>query len=386
ILVQRKFSNAEHIEGYSSASADRVCTNIRMAADLLQIKLLTYSDKGRFSFGSVGKNIAGHKLVESADILNFHWINEGFLSVKDINTLIRQKRKIVWTLHDMWTFTGGCHYSGECRNYEKECGYCPYLRLAGKGDASNRLLTKRKSLWEAESIHVVTPSKWLGEAARSSSLLGSSNITVIPNPLNIDLYYPDDKKKAREFFHLPQNKILLLFGSMALSEKRKGFEYLVHSIQLLLSKHPELKDKLELLIFGSYNKDGENLFPIKANYLGRLSTDEQIRNSYNAADLFVAPSLEDNLPNTVMEALGCGIPAAAFNIGGMPDMIGHKQNGYLAAAKSAEDLASGIYWCLEDPARYSTLSAAAREKVLNNFTPEMIGAKYRSLYKDILSI
>jgi glycosyltransferase involved in cell wall biosynthesis len=206
---------------------------------------------------------------------------------------------------------------------------------------------------------------------------------VIPNGLDLQKYKPIERSLARKLLDLPQDKQLILFGAMkSTSDRRKGFHLLLPALQKL--SQSEWQKRLELVVFGASEPLEPPDFGFKANYIGKLGDDISLSLLYAAADVFVAPSVQDNLPNTVMEALACGTPCVAFKIGGMPDMIEHEQNGYLAQPYEVEDLARGIAWVLEDRERYEKLCDRAREKAEEEFTLELQAQRYLSLYKELI--
>ena len=192
----------------------------------------------------------------------------------------------------------------------------------------------------------MTCSHWLEGLANKSALLTGHTVTCIPNPINTNLFKPHNKQEARSKCNLPQNTKLVLFGSVKITDKRKGIDYLIDSCKLLAEKHPELKEKLGVVVFGKESQQLANLLPFKVYPLDFVSNEHQLVDIYNAVDLFVTPSLEENLPNMIMEAMACGIPCVGFNVGGIPEMIDHLHNGYVAQYKSSEDFANGIYWTL----------------------------------------
>lgn len=384
MLVQNKLSRNESVHNGGNSFLDRNAANARIILDLIPMYLYTKMDLGRFSFGDVGVDISKRKIIKEADIIHFHWINEGFLSIESISKLKKLKKPVFWTLHDMWAFTGGCHYSGGCKRYLDCCGQCPYLRTSSEKDFSRKIWKKKSNAYNGINFNIVTCSRWLGECAKESRLLNPFPVTPVPNPFDTEVYRPGNKTEARRCFNLPEDKKLILFGSMNIKEERKGFRQLKESLIELIKTNPGLKDSVELLVFGLARPEDISDIPVKANLLGRLKNEKEIIDCYNAADLFVAPSLEDNLPNTVMESLACGTPVAAFNIGGMPDMIDHQQNGFLALPYSVTELAAGIKWILEDEERYRSLQQNARYKIVNNFTPDIVGKKYIDLYSKAL--
>jgi glycosyltransferase involved in cell wall biosynthesis len=314
------------------------------------------------------------------DIINLHWISDGYIQIE---TLAKLNKPIVWTLHDMWPFTGGCHYSQECDRYTKSCGACPQLGSTRDGDLSRWVWRRKARAWNNLNLTIVTPSNWLATCARSSSLFEGLRIEVIPNGLDLQKYKPIERSLARKLLDFPQDKQLILFGAMkSTSDRRKGFHLLLPALQKL--SQSEWQKRLELVVFGASEPLEPPDFGFKANYIGKLSDDISLSLLYAAADVFVAPSVQDNLPNTVMEALACGTPCVAFKIGGMPDMIEHEQNGYLAQPYEVEDLARGIAWVLEDRERYEKLCDRAREKAEEEFTLELQAQRYLSLYKELI--
>jgi glycosyltransferase involved in cell wall biosynthesis len=349
--------------------------------DGLPLKLYPQRDRTSYSIQWVPDNLASKIAQITPDIINLHWINGGFLQIE---TLAKLNQPLVWTLHDMWPFTGGCHYSGDCDLYTQSCGACPQLGSHQNWDLSRWVWKRKAKAWKNLNLTLVTPSRWLADCARNSSLLQDLRIEVIPNGLDIYKYKMIDRKLARNLLGLPPDKQILLFGaSSATGDRRKGFHLLLPALQKL-SQFKQWQDKLELVVFGASQPLDPPNFGLKTHYLGKLSDDISLALVYAAADVFVAPSLQDNLPNTVMEALACGTPCVAFKIGGMPDMIEQEKNGYLANPFDGEDLAFGIAWVVEDEERYPKLCDRAREKVEQEFTLEIQAYRYLRLYHRIL--
>ena len=284
----------------------------------------------------------------------------------------------------MWPFTGGCHYSGECDRYTQSCGVCPQLHSNQNWDISRWVWQRKNKAWKNLNLTIITPSRWLADCAKNSSLFEDLRIEVIPYGLDTKKYKPLDKQFARNLLGLPVDKQIVFFGAMsATSDRRKGFHLLLPALQKL-SQFQVWQDRLELAVFGASQPINPPNFGFRTHYLGRLNDDISLALVYSAADVFVAPSIQDNLPNTVMEALACGTPCVAFKIGGIPDMIEHEQNGYLAQPFDVEELATGIAWVLEDSERYHKLCDRAREKVEQEFTLEIQASKYLKLYNEIL--
>lgn len=313
------------------------------------------------------------------NVVHLHWVGNGFLPIPSLETI---KAPIVWTLHDMWAFTGGCHYSGECNRYEGECGQCPQLGTRQKRDLSHWVWQRKAKHWADLNLTIVTPSRWLADCARASRLFQDTRIEVIPNGLDLDQYKPHNTSAARELLGLPQDRKLILAGANeGLKDTRKGVAYLKPALKGLSETW---RDKADLVVFGSTKPLEAPDFGLKAHYTGHLGDDVTLALLYAAVDVFVAPSLQDNLPNTIMEALACGTPCVAFNIGGMPDMIDQHENGYLAEAFSVHDLQKGIDWVLCDDARHAKLAHHARKSVEERYKLTHIAQQYADLYAELI--
>ncbi|CAG4999676.1 D-inositol-3-phosphate glycosyltransferase [Dyadobacter sp. CECT 9275] len=311
------------------------------------------------------------------DILHLHWISHQFLDLEELKYI---KKPIVWTLHDCWAFTGICHYFDDCDNYRGACGSCNLLNSARDRDLSREIWEKKSRIYRQCNIHVVTPSKWLGESASRSSLLGRFPITVIPYPINTGKFKSVDKVLAKERLGLSRDRNYILYGAMnALDDVRKGFHFVRRVFELLpMGKH----SNIELLILGSNVKELSNINGYRIRYLGSINQDTQLMDILSAADVVIAPSISENLSLMIMEAMACETPVVGFNIGGNPDLIDHKRNGYLAAPFSVEDLSHGMMWCLNEN-HNDRLSAEARKKVFNNFNEKRISAEYLKLYESL---
>lgn len=330
------------------------------------------------SIASTGTDISKLREVQEADIIHLHWINQGLLSLADIKKLTGLGKPMLWTMHDMWPCTGICHHARECVKYQSECQRCPFLRYPGVDDLSSKVFKKKQQLNYGQ-ITFVTCSKWLEDQAHKSVLLKKSKLRSIPNPLDTSLFIPSDTENARKQFNLPLGKQLLLFGAAKISDSRKGFEYFFQAMESFAREYPNMNDKLELVFLGGSDIDLPNSILYKANFVGYLTENADIVNLYNAVNLFVLPSLEENLPNMIMESMACGTPVVGFNAGGIPEMIDHKANGYVANYKDSEDLMRGIYWALFE-ADYQSLCNNARRKVIENYSEEVVATKYMELY------
>ncbi|MGI0484472.1 glycosyltransferase family 4 protein [Pantanalinema rosaneae CENA516] len=315
------------------------------------------------------------------DIINLHWIGLGYIQIE---TLAKFKQPIVWTLHDMWAFTGGCHYIYNCDHYTVSCGNCPQLQSHTDWDLSRLVWQRKKNAWKNLNLTIVTPSRWLAKCASASSLFRNTPIEVIPNGIDPVIYRPINYQIARNLLNFPLDKKLVLFGSAsATSDPRKGFQFLQAALKIL--RQSDLQSQIVLVVFGASASSSNEDLGFQCYYLNKLNDDIALALAYASADVFIAPSVQDNLPNTIMEALACGTPCVTFDIGGMPDMIEHQKNGYLAKPFEIEDLAQGIKWILQQGSnQYQILRKNARQKVEREFTQEMQAKKYQSLFQKIL--
>ena len=387
MIVRTKFTDDESVITINTSWITKKINYLRFAWERFIIFLnnkFNRSDLFRVSIANTGNNLINHPIIKNADIIHLHWINHGFLSLKSIHSIIKTGKPVVWTMHDMWPCTGICHHARECINFTNECGNCFYLTSNKKNDLSYRVFQKKKELIYANNITLVGCSKWLANKAKISNLSKNQNIVSIPNPINISLFDITDKMHARKMFNLPSNKQLILFGAININDKRKGIDYLVEGIKNLQSDYHKSADNIELVVMGNVNYNLDTMFNIPVHNMGYINEKEKVVGLYNASDIFVTPSLDENLPNVIMEAMACGIPCVGFNTGGIPEMIDHKQNGYVAYYEDAADLAKGINWILNE-ADYNVLSENARKKVVESYSEDIVTDKYMQLYKNLLN-
>lgn len=379
MLVQHKLSDDFSVIAPQS-KLDWGLSKIKPALAKVPLKFYPRRDSRFYSAQWVPDFLYSQIVQIDPDIINLHWVNHEFVQIE---TLAKFNKPIVWTFHDMWAFTGGCHYSQQCDRYTESCGACPQLGSQKNWDLSSWVWQRKAKAWKNLDLTIVTPSQWLAKCAASSSLLQNYPIEVIPNGIDLAKYKPVAQDLARELIDLPKDKLLVLFGAMsATKDRRKGFQFLQPALQKLKS---QWQDRLEIVIFGASEPQNPPDLGFKCHYLGRLNDEIALTLAYSAADVMVVPSLEDNLPNTVMEAIACGIPCVTFNIGGMPDMIEHRLNGYLAQPYEIEDLARGIAWVIEDKERACQLSTRARQKSEQEFELNFQTRRYLNLFEKLLN-
>jgi len=310
------------------------------------------------------------------EVVNLHWLGGEMMSIADIGRL---KKPVVWTLHDMWAFCGAEHYSLDARFRE---GYRSDNRPANEtGWDFNRWVWNRKLKHWRRPMHVITPSHWLADMARQSRVMRDWPIHVVPNAIDTETWRPIDQTLARDLLGLPAEGPLLMFGAIGGSkDPRKGFDLLREALTHLQGR----VDGLRILVIGqSAPRESEDLgFPIY--YARHLFDDLSLRVCYSAADVVVIPSRQDNLPNAGLEALACGTPVVAFDTGGLPDIVEHERNGYLAKAFDPEQMASGIEWVLSDSHRLHELRLQARRAAEEKFTYANVAGKYLDVYRQAL--
>lgn len=331
-------------------------------------------------------NVFSSGLVEwinnsDADIVNLHWVGGEMLSITEIGKI---RKPLCWTMHDMWPFSGAEHYDDLANPERYKTGYTKNNRPAGYcgPDLDAWTWRRKKKAWANTRFNLISPSHWLADCARNSALLGHHSIHVIPNPVDLTVFKPHDRQLARRILGLQEDRRYILFGAMSCTgDKRKGFHLLQPAIQAL-THSTQYTDETEVLIFGANAPENPPNLGLKTHYLGSFHDEISLSLLYSAADVFVAPSMQDNLPNTLVEAIACGTPCVAFNIGGIPDLIISGKTGFIADPFNAMSLSNAIIQALE------LHPSPTREKIRafaeGTFSEEIVANKYVDLYKKIL--
>lgn len=346
-----------------------------------------------FMSDSRGTQLGGALQKLDYDILHLHWINQRFIKLQDLP----KNKPVVWTLHDSWPFCGVCHYFLDCQKYQSHCGNCPMLHSGKEKDLAYRIFEEKLRAYSDVNLHIVTPSCWLGECAKKSTLFGRFPVTVIPNCLETDVYCPLSEQEIDKRFsvaiernpalHVVKRaagekaaKPLILYGAMnAATDRIKGFKYLLSALHLL----DEQGFEANLIVFGASESDLPMQFErINVHFIGYVSDTDLLVTLYNLADVMVVPSLTENLSCAIMESLSCATPVCCFDIGGNSDMVEHQVNGYLAKEKDTEDLAKGICWCVENN-KEGYLSSQARSKIIKNYSCKIVAQQYITFYKSL---
>ena len=404
MLVKEKHSNSEHVVALQQfvpksmlyRIADWVASKIKNKWQHLQWRPYHQTRENVFMSDMRSTRIHGALQKVDYDILHLHWVNQRFLDLRELQYV---KKPIVWTLHDSWTFCGVCHYFLDCEQYETHCGNCPMLHSGKEKDLAYRIFEEKLRAYKDLNLHIVTPSRWLGECAKQSALFGRFPVTVIPNCLETDVYRPLTGQEMDErlsvaiernpALHAVQiaageksEKPLILYGAVAAAtDKIKGFKYLLSALQIL----DKQGFKANLIVFGANESDLPMHFVhINVQFVGYISDSDTLVTLYNLADVMVVPSLTEVFGQTASEALSCATPVVCFKTTGIQEIVDHQVCGYVAKMQDSEDLARGIRWCLDNN-KDGSLSAAARKKVLDNYTIERVGKQYAELYESILN-
>jgi glycosyltransferase involved in cell wall biosynthesis len=330
---------------------------------------------GSFSYPVFGTDVTRLDVVKNADIIYIHWALKGMLNFSSIEKIAKLNKPVVIYLHDMWNITGGCHHSFSCEKYKTDgCSNCPMFPPgSSNGLAAKEFKKKLKLYSKYNNLHFVSPSKWLYNCAKESLLTKNKPVHYIPNILDDRLFKPTDKAVAKQILNIDPNETVIAFGAISVNSPYKGWAYLQKALELL--KLDDSLKNISVLIFGSaYNKEIADAIPFKTKFMGYLLDEYSTAVVYNAADVFIAPSLAEAFGYVVMEALSCGTPVVGFNVGGIPDMISHKENGYLAKYKDAADVTEGIKYCLQN---------GIKGYLLTDIQPASTIKKHLELFNDV---
>lgn len=313
-----------------------------------------------------GYAIHRHPLVKGSDVIVLHWVNS-FVSYRGVERLLKLDKPVIWVMHDMWLFTGGCHYDRECGRYQEGCRDCPLMRH-GKG-LPYRLQKRKRKMLSQGTFAAVGCSRWITECAGKSLTLKGKQCVSIPNPVDTDVYHSEEREETST------KKKTILFGAMSITDERKGLDLLIRAFDYLPG------DRYVLSVVGEAGRRDLEDMDFECRFYGRIDSQEQMAKIYHEADVYVIPSRQENLSNAVTEAMACGVPVVAFDVGGMADMIEHRKNGYLAKAFDCEELAKGIAFSAENS---DALGRYASESVRKKFSYETVGAQYRCLCEKLL--
>ena len=381
MLVLSKTSDSE--------SVTQLCSRRRRNRAFLSERLNIFLRNGfskanlfKVSTATHGVSLISHPLIAEADVIAINWINQGMLSLDELEALTRLGKPIIWTMHDMWCLTGVCHHALECDNYKAQCGKCQFISNGRrKNDLSHATWLRKNEIYKNSNIYFVPVSNWLAEKCRQSSLLADKQIEVIHNAFPID-FYSTTPSSLVQGFGIDYDKNLILMGAARLDDPIKRFEYAIEAINVFSKTNPDMAKKCEVVFFGEI-RDIQLLKRMRMPYLhlGRINDPKVIRQLYASAKVVISTSLYETLPGTLIEGQAAGCVPVSFGMGGQADIIDHKVTGYIAEYKSPKSIAEGIAWALETAPDREMLHNSVREK----FASKVIAQRYIELFKKLLS-
>ena len=334
-----------------------------------------------FSMARLVEDTAFEFRSSGCDIVHLHWLAH-MIDYPTFFASIPDKMPIVWTLHDMNPMTGGCHYSSGCSRFTVGCGHCSQLKDPFANDVSADGFKVKRQALKNKNLHIVTPSKWLGELAQASNLFPSqTTFQVVDYGFDLDKFQPVGKSTARKQLGIETAATLVLFGAEDISSHRKGFHHLVAALKQLSTEAP-----VECLVFGNGDLPSDDSRLPKMHSLGFIDSPEKQRQVYSAADLFVMPSREDNQPQTALESMACATPVVAFRAGGVPEYVIPNETGLLAEIGDERELARRIAWMVDHPQRRTEMGNKGRQLCEIRFNAERQSDAYQELYFRLLGL
>jgi glycosyltransferase involved in cell wall biosynthesis len=328
------------------------------------------SKKQRFAFstGQFGNDISKHDWVQEADIIHLHWVNQGFLSVKDIGKLLELNKPVFWTMHDMWPFTGGCHQSNDCKNYEVNCGQCEqFLRVPSEIDLSFQIL-KRKEKWNLSSLKVISVSQLMNTYVSQSSLFKNVKKYSIPNPLDSSVFKRLSKPDLRVKWGLDSNKTYLLFTAAIIDNYFKGFDMFLEISEGI----KKLELDIEVLFVGEFKSYNLDKFPLAHKHLGTINNATEMAEVYNLADIYLSTSPNESFSYTVLEAVFCGIYTIGYDTGEIGPVITSSGNGQVIKNYNSKDF-------------LNALQSFSKKKELKNMSNNLEKYSYKIVGEDVLN-
>jgi glycosyltransferase involved in cell wall biosynthesis len=312
------------------------------------------------------------------DVINLHWV-AGFVDYQAFFRALPRRTTVVWHLHDMNVLTGGCHYDQDCGGHINECGACPQLGSTDPEDLSRQIWKRKQSVFgmlNMNRLQIVAPSGWMLKLAKESPLLSPFPVTLIPYGVDAEEFAPRDRRLAREVLGIPQGAQVIMFVSDILTNRRKGFSFLSAALLEGMQAH-------NLFLVSVGEGEPPETGPIPCLHLGYVENARWLSVIYSAADLFVIPSLQDNLPNTVLESMACGTPVVGFNVGGIPDMVRPGITGELVPAGDSVALRHAITHLLNAPETCRQMGAECRKIVLEEYSYELSAMRHAALYESL---
>lgn len=383
LLVLMKSSDDDKVEQVCS----RRRRNVAFFTERINIFLRNGFSKPnlfKISTASHGVSVASHPLVKNADVIVINWINQGMMSLDEIEAVTQMGKPVVWIMHDMWCLTGVCHHALECDRYKQQCGNCQFIRGGRvKNDLSHATWLRKRNLYEKSNIHFVAVSQWLADKARESQLLHDANISVIHHAFPVEFYKTQPSSQVpSQLLSLPQNRKLIVMGAARLDDPIKGFDYAIEAVNTFVERYPEKAEECQLVLFGDI-RDASLLEKIKLKYshIGRVNDQKTLRHLYAMASVVLSTSHYETLGATLIEGQAAGCVPVAFAHDGRKDIIDHKINGYIASYKSPQSIADGIAWAIETSPDREMLHSSVHDR----FASQVIAQKYIKLFQSLIS-
>jgi glycosyltransferase involved in cell wall biosynthesis len=383
MFVAHKVSHDRAVKQFdpSSDSMSRLLSLIkrtRIARALQKARLQSASEASMFSDDRSSFPADAWNQCPAADVLNLHWVS-GFLDYDSFFRWLPEEKPLVWTLHDMNPFTGGCHFDASCGQFVERCGACPQLGSANDNDLSRQIWRRKQAALarlRQDQLHVVTPSRWLGEESKRSSLFGRFQHSVIPNGLDTEIFQPRDRRLMREAPGIPPQSKMILFTARSVADPRKGLDWLARSLEGSASG-------LQMCLVSLGSGEFITTASIPHRHVDAILDDQLLSCMYSAADVFVAPSLQDNLPNTVLESMACGTPVIAFAAGGIPDAVRQDETGLTVPVADSVALQKAIVGLLRNDSMRAEMSANCRKVAVQEYDLKIQAQRYMNLYTQI---
>lgn len=366
---------------WEKSSRGKLSTLVNRLGNYIRVKILKRrylrGTRGYFSLPWKPSPTLCSREFLSCDVLHLHWIAR-LVDMPSFFGSIPGGLPIAWTLHDMNPLTGGCHHADACDAYQRGCGSCPMLHNRNQGDLSQQVYCVKEAAFRSRAIHLVAPSLWMEKVARQSPLMQHvASIRTIYNGLEIDQFHRVETSLARRRLGIVDDALVVGYGAESLANKRKGVDEFITALKLVAKTQ-----RVVGLLFGKC-QESVQASDLDLRTLGYLSNPAQLSEAYSAMNVFVAPSHAEILGQSILESMACQTPVVAFDVGGIPESISHKQTGYLCSFKDTGELAEGILWMLADPERACAIGRNCRLRVAKQFDASKIVDQYVDLYKNL---
>ena len=378
--IESCFYNYEHL-------GSAFIRNIHHSLD--RVALRCYPNRKEpdfFSPSKVGINIRKDPVFKDADIINLQWINGGFMSLKSVEWILQLGKPIVWTMHDFWPISGGCHLNRGCMKFKEQCGACPVLGSKNETDLSRKIWERKSNIYQNNNLHWVTVSDWFLAQAKQSSLLSNFELHKIYNAIATDVFRPHNKLQVRKELNLPTDCFIVLTGGFGITkDPNKGFSDLLQSLQIIKSKYQITEENICLVVFGDIQESELNKSVFKTINAGLINDDKKLSKYYAAADVFICSSKQETGPTTILESMACATPVISYDVGVVPEIVKNNENGIICSKSNPEEIAAGIlfFYNMEKEKR-SRFGLNARKMIALNCSAEIIGKKYLDLFIQII--